>query len=105
MIKIILGKCKLYKNCKKFKCTLKTSCDGNLIHMNYEELCSFLKENDGVKFHDFVPHHIEDKSEFNNLDYITILCKNNEFYFMGSLKICKDYDNLQDIGFKLRFEF
>jgi hypothetical protein len=106
MFKIISDKYKLYKNRKKFKCTLRLTHNecGGLKHMTYKELCVFLKENEDVKFYNFFPSHIENKEEFDKRDHITVLYKNNKFYFMGPLIICKSYYDLQDVGFELRFE-
>ena len=106
MVQLLLDKYKLYKNRKNFKCTLRLTRDRceELKHMTYKELCGFLKENEGVKFHNFIPSHIENKIEFHKKDYVTILYKNGEFHFMGPLMLCKSYNDLESIGFRMRFE-
>ena len=106
MVKWVLDKYKLYKNRKNFKCTLRLTRDrcGELKHMTYKELRRFLKENEGVKFHYFIPSYIENKIEFHKKEYVTILYKNGEFYFMGPLMLCKSYNDLEGVGFRMRFE-
>ena len=106
MIQRILDKYRLYKNRKNFKCTLNLKQDncGCLKHVNFKELSQLLKENEGVQFHNFVPKHIETKEEFNNINHVTVLYKYGKYFFMGPLIYYKPYNDLEGVGFQMRFE-